>query len=209
MFNGSNDYFSVDHFDTYYSSVYKHNQQPFQTYYGERYPHIVDFIVHNDPFEVKTTQYVTYTSKATLWDDFTNQWVDTPKTYSSVTAYNNRQTTGEIGIKPKFNNFEIDMMSNDMLAARVENQWRLNNFWDLTINNTTPVWDASWTARQSSPFSYIDKVPNSNNINYNKSLFEQARFRDHYLGLRFKFDLPENLKITTDLVTTVSSNKNR
>lgn len=91
----------------------------------------------------------------------------------------------------------------------MENQWRLNNIRDLTISPLEAVWDSSWGARQSTPFSYIDKVPNFSNIDYNKSLFEQARFRDHYLGVRFFFNPVENYKITTDLVTTMNSNKNR
>jgi len=73
MFNGSNDYFSVDYSQTYYSNIYKHNQPNFQEYYGVKYPHTIDFVVNNNPLEVKTTQNITYTSKTSLFDDLTNQ----------------------------------------------------------------------------------------------------------------------------------------
>jgi hypothetical protein len=101
-------------------------------------------------------------------------------------------------------------MANDtMLVTKVENQWRFNDMWDLSIDPYQPIWDSSWAGIQSSPFSYIDKVPNQSNIDYDKSMFDLARFRDHYLGVRLEYFAPENVKITTDLVTTMVSNKNR
>lgn len=209
LFNSSSNYFSANHFDIYYSSIYKHNQPNFQTYYGDKYNHTVDFIVNNSPLDVKTTQFITYTSKTSLLDDVTEQWIDTPKTYSAATIYNTRQSSGENNITPKFDNFAEDTSGTDMFVTRVDNQWRMNNLWDLTVNNTSSIWDSSWPAKQGTPYIFTDKKPNLANINYGKSLFEQARFRDHYLGVRFHFNIPENLKITTDLVTTMNSNKNR
>lgn len=209
LFNSTNSYFSVNHYDTYYSNIYVHNVEPFQTYYNTKYPHVIDFIVSNNPLNVQTNQSIVYTSRATTFDHSTQEHTEQPITYTGATIYNSKQTNGFNRLIIKDDNFQNELSNDSMLITKVENQWRFNDMWDLTIDPYQPIWDSSWAGIQSSPYSYIDKVPNQSNIDYDKSIFDQARFRDHYLGVRLEYFAPENVKLTTDLVTTMVSNKNR
>lgn len=208
LFNTSTTFFSTEKILDE-ESVYKHNAETHQNFYGIKYPHIVDFIVPQNPLEQKTSSSIVLNSKAYQKDLATNSWKVVPKTYTQFIGYNSYQTTGNQTLINKDTAFMSDDISNITLSGLTDSQWRLNNIRDLTIDNNLPIWNYSWSAKASSPYFYIDREPNASNINYSKSLYETSRLKDHYLGARFILNSTEDYKLVTDLASGSYQNKNR
>lgn len=196
MFNNYSDLFS--------NGIYKHNRSDnFREFYGTTYPHIIDFATTLHPNEIKYVNGIQYSSNTTRNDG------DINKTFNKIVAYNSKQSTGTLNLIWK-DLFSTDVSNTEALVSRVDNKFRVNNLRDLTIDKSMSVWSTAWADLQTSPYSFIDKVPNPFNINYNKSAFEQSRLRDYFVGVRLIFDDQDSsLKITTDMVNTMSANRNR
>lgn len=208
IFNTSETFFSVDN-NRLVNDIFAHNATTHQTYYDTKYPHIIDLIIQQNPFEQKTSSSVIITNTAYLKDPQTNYLKVIPKTYTGLIGYNSKQTTGYQDLVVADQAFQTDNISNIVLTKSTDHQWRLNNLRDLTIDNAESIWDFTWAAKATTPYNYIDKVPNLANIDYDKSLFETARLKDHYLGLRLFLNSPDDYKLVTDLVTGTTQNKNR
>jgi len=103
----------------------------------------------------------------------------------------------------------MDISNGFALTKITDREWRINNIRDITISNNLPIWASDWGSIGSSPFSYIDKVPNPANIDYSKSFFTSKRLKDYYLGGRFIFNANSNVKVTLDLITTTNQNNQR
>ena len=208
MFGVHDGFFSTNYND-YTNTVldlYRHNSGPFTTYYDTKYPFVLDMIAINSPMEVKTTNNIFYTSTTSVLDPGTNTYVPMNTTFDKMIAYNENQTTGEVILVSKEFPYMVDNSTSTAFVDKTENQYRINNLRDIS-NANTAIWSTTWDALESSYF--IDKVPNIDNIDYNKSMFEQKRLRDHYLGLRLFFKPEEDIKITTDVVATTFANRNR
>lgn len=190
-------------------SVYKHLSGDYQTFYGRKFPHMLDLIQRLNPLEGKQSSSVVFTSKTSQPSNVSNSWKLINTTFTKFIAYNSNQSTGEQRLELKDSPFEMEFDSDIALVKQTDNNWRINNIRDITVDHQEPIWDKSWNAKASSPYKYIDKVPYANNLDVTKSLFEQSRFRDHYLGLRLIFDDSPNYKIVTDAVTSTTQNKNR
>jgi len=180
-------------------------------FYGIKYPHIVDMVFPQNPLEQKTASSITFNTKAYVSDLNNKTWKVVPKTYTGFIGYNTNQTTGYQDLVIKDTPYQSDNISNLSLIKLTDSQWRLNNLRDLTIDSSESIWDYSWNAKASNPYFFIDKEPNILNVNYDKSLFETSRLKDHYLGARMILNLPENedFKLVTDLSTNTHQNKNR
>lgn len=190
--------------DLFTNGIYKHNTDNYLEYYGLKYPHIVDFAVPLSAAEIKYANNIFYSSDTTQ----SNTKVDT--TFNKIVAYNSQQTTGIQDLIPKDQPFQSDLSNSSALVSKIDNKYRINNLRDMTFNHNDPIWTSDWSFIQSSPYRFIDKVPNPLNIDYNKSAFQTQRLRDYYVGIRLIFDHPTlNLKISTDMVNTMLANKNR
>jgi hypothetical protein len=204
LFANSNTFFTQNG----YSEIYKHFDGNYQTFYGSKYPHIIDLIAFKNPKEAKVTSSIDYSALAFAKSANTLEEYPTKETYNTVIFYNSTQSTGEQPlVQPS--NFQMDTFNTLSLVKKTDRQWRINNIRDLTIAPTQPIWDSSWAAKASSPFSYIDKTVNFSNIDPEKPLYESARFRDYYLGVRLFFNPTEDSKITLDLLGTQIQNRNR
>jgi hypothetical protein len=200
-FHGHRDFF------TFENGLYQHNIGDFTTYYDTKYPHIVDLIASNDPLNAKQSSSVFYTSETSIYDDTTKQYHRIPETYTGFIAYNSNQSSGYNSLLLKDTPFMMDASLDSSLVDIVDKQYRLNDLRDKTVNTDNPIWSTSWDALQSS--YYIDRVPNSVNIDTAQSPFNAKRFRDHYLGLRLFFNPDINAKITTDIIATTYANRLR
>jgi len=196
-------YYLYSDANSFYSdNCYKHNEGNFQTYYGTKYNHILDFIAINHPVESKITTNICYT--ATASNETSGVFNPVNATFNKLIAYNSRQSSGyqDVVIKSPF---ELNIDNNQVRAVNVDNKWRINDLRDITIDSAQPVWSKNWNDISSS--YWIDRVPN--NIDYLKSPYETSRLRDHYLGLRLFFNPSFNYKINTDIVQTYNANRNR
>lgn len=199
-------YYMMNDYNTFYSNgIYKHNVPTFQSYYGVKYPHIVDIVAKHDPINAKVFSSVYYSSKTNLFDGVKLTYKNYPATFDGLIVYNSYQTSGykELALAEPFKVSD----ASKTYVSKIDNLYRLNDVRDITIDKDAPIWQTDWDAIKNTP--YLDKIVNNSNINLNTSEFEQGRFRDYYLGLRFFFNNPLNLKITTDLITTNYENRNR
>lgn len=195
MFNDSDSFYTDD--------LYKHNEGNFQTYYDIKYDHMIDLIAINNPVEAKLNTNICYASNV-YEKYFDGTFFLANSTFTKGVFYNSKQSSGyqDLIVKAPFD-FNLDL--NQIAVTKVDNKWRLNDLRDITYDNFQPVWSKDWANTFSN--YWIDKVPN--NIDYMKSLFEAARFRDHYLGVRLFFNPSSNYKINTDIVQTYNVNRNR
>ena len=74
--------------------------------------------------------------------------------------------------------------------------WFINNFRDIRVDYTKPIWISNKTLMNSN--SYIDKVLNETTLDFNKDWYELESFRDKYLVVRLIFDKFANKKIITN-----------
>lgn len=194
-------YYMMNDYDTFYSDgFHKHNYGPHQTYYGNKEVHIIDLIATQNPNLSELTTNVFYNSLCREYDNTNEYYKNASYTYDSFIGYNSHQTTGLQQVLLKDTAFTMDTSNSSMFVDKTDQKYKINNLRDLSISATESLWTKDNT---------LDKVPNTNNINTGKSLFEQERFRDNYFGLRFYFNPPKDLKITTDIINTITANRNR
>lgn len=199
--------FYFNNTDTFFSGIqkpYKHNEGNYQVYYdGDKKEHIVDLIALNHALSVATTDSVGYTSTAYEYNDATMDYKPVEATYDKFIAYNSKGTSGLVSLQPH----KVFTVDDIPMVKKTDNIFKINNLRDIAIDDNLPLW--SFAPQDTLSYFPIDKVPNPSNLDPSKSLFERARFRDHYLGLRLFFKPLNNYKIVTDIITTINSNRNR
>lgn len=199
MFNTHENYFSVA------DLPYKHNTGNYQKYYDIKYDHILDLIVRMHTIEGKQPSNIYYSSTTEDYSNVYDAYQSSDVTFDRFVAYNNTQSTGIVPLTLK-GVFDSDTLISSALVSKVDNYYRISNIRDRVISPNEPLWAEAYD--YIAPYFYIDKVPNPVNIG-SPSFFEDARFRDTYMGLRLYFNPPTDTKITTDLASVKFQSKNR
>ncbi len=174
------------------SSFWRHNDRCdlFANYYGVDYPWEID-LISNTGQAVNTIRSIeyqleTYVNKGHLPNACGGDaWEDLNFNFDQATIYNNEQVSGLLLLNmapynDPWNQLTypiIGTQSIDVLAAKVEQKYRLNQFWDITndrgefSNAEQPIWSTSCNG-------YV-RTLNSINLNYNKPETQRKKFR-HY-----------------------------
>jgi len=184
-----------------YNYIWKHNEGDFQSFYGTVYPHILEFVSNENPRNIKIYDAFSYESQAYKYDDlFEDFLAKENKTFDGIIFYNDNQSTGELTVKVK-NNFDpfssLSFDPSEIQADNVETKWYMNGIRDMVVQTTPsqPLFSQAWN---DTKLQYpIDKVVNSNVINYLKSQFEMERMRDHFMVIRLLLRNPDNHKVVT------------
>jgi len=179
------------------NNIWKHNRKGhYQTYYGELYPFILEYVSLSNPLTTKIWEYLTLLVEAKKFNYSLNEYVDVNDVFfNKLIAYNARQCSGLINIKVK--DFNIDsedylyqqienLNNNEIIVDRNERNWAINELRDIRVNYTEPIFISDLYSLQNE--YYIDKVLNNNAIDYNKDWTELESFRDKYLVVRLIFD---------------------
>ena len=185
MLNSSTNFFSYKR-----DGVYSHNKGAFQTYYGTKHPHIVEFVSAENPGVYKTYASLNIPSQVYLNEEYKDL------TWTKFWAYNSYQSTGEIGITLDIDDpFSIVGGTVDEVVAR-----KVISHFNIPLHNdyhtSGRITSSDWADIQTDYF--IDKVPV--NIDFNKNTFEIARLKDYYLTCRLFFNKPENYRINTEIL---------
>ena len=173
-------------------SFWRHNDRCdlFANYYGKDYPWEID-LISNTGQSVNTIRSIeyqleTYVYKGTMGNSCGGDaWEDLNFNFDQATIYNNEQVSGLLllNMAPyndpwnELNYPVIGPSSIDVLASKVEQKFRLNQFWDITndrgefSNAEQPVWSTACNG-------YV-RTLNSVNLNYNKPETQRKKFR-HY-----------------------------
>ena len=209
-------YYLFNNYLSYYSNtfsdnfIYTHLEGNHTEYYNEYYPHIIDLIAVNNPNEESQYTNLIYSSSSQILDVATNQFKNVPITFNKAVFYNSKQSTGLKDLTLKQGYYDFDYDSSTVLLDKVDGKYKASGFRDIIISEDESIWNSSWQLLQSSPFNYIDKIPNTLNLELlNPSLFESPRFRDYYLEIRLIHNPTQNIKINTDIINTRSSNRTR
>lgn len=202
--------YAWNNLNTFYSNIqtnsylWEHNTGEYTTYYGNKYPHIIEYIVTKDETTTKVSNSLVYISDVSQYNPTYGFWKEVKNsTFTQALFYNSEQSTGilDLTIKNNTDPFASVLGTFDpstILVESTESNWAINNIRDMVdqTNPEQPIFSTNWTDIQS---TYpIDKVPNMNVINYlTKSQFDMQPFRDSFMAARLMFKPVENHRITT------------
>lgn len=171
----------------YMGSVYEHNTESFQRYYGQFKDHIIELVMSEDVLRSSVAKSVSYVSRALKYNSTYNQWVDVPySTFTDVWLYNTSQSSDILSITVANNNgdpfLSIDYTDGETIVFKAEQTWRFNRFSNLVSDTSIPFATSSWTDISSDFF--IDKLPNPLAHSTGITLYEREKFRDKFLIVR-------------------------
>jgi len=168
----------------------------YQTYYGLKKDHILDFTSSSNPAIAST--YTVFDVNS----NFVDAETDTDDFFfDHAIIYNSYQSSGKLPVVRKTSSF-MPATDQGLIAAKAERNWRISDFRDMVVDYTEPLFTDDWDDILN--YHYIDKIPNDSVISSSKNPFEQGRFRDHYVGCRLFFNPRENVKVTTDLISSIN-----
>ena len=201
IFNTQTELFSSK--DIGVNNLWKHNEGEYQTYYGVEHDHILEWVNNQAPLNTNVFNNIEYRQSCEKFNTSYNAWTkDGNHTFNKLVAYNDTQSTGELGVDIKSTTYEsIEHNPATALAFHKDNLWRVNQLRDMSISTGIPNFTTNWNNIQS---TYpIDKVVNNVNIDLSKSQYELARLRGKYLIIRGTFNNPDKtLKLSTEFINT-------
>lgn len=186
------------------NNIWKHNKiGSYQTYYGVKYPFIIEYVSMSDPINTKTFEYIKLLTEAKKLNIEFNEFVEERfVTFNKALFYNSRQCSGILNLLVK----DINSDSTDYLLQQVQNlpgdsiiidrnekDWTINQLRDIRTDYTKPIFKSDINSIQDNYF--IDKVVNESTIDFNKDWSELESFRDKYLVVRFIFDNFDDVKL--------------
>ena len=187
------------------SAIYEHNTGLSQTFYGNRYPHIIEFSLAKGTVETWVTDTLSYISTVQTYNSTKREWYEVPNvTFSHLTVYNDTQLSGLLSLLVKdtqataFQN--IYPSATTALVDRTERTWNISEFSDYVDHSVQePLFTSEWSSSTIYSFNpWMDKVINSNVIDTGKSDFEVERFRDKFVTMRLQTNSFEENNTTTD-----------
>jgi hypothetical protein len=195
---------TVDH------QMWAHNKEGlFTNYYGQDYPHIIEFVSVDNPLTTKLWDDLMLQVTARRYDAASKEYVDVRYTFfNKAIFYNSRQTTGEVtltvkGTEPNPQLYLFQQIKNrpgEILIDRAERDWCINDIRDYRIDYAKPVFKKDWTSiRGSFP---IDKVLDTTVIDFNKDWTQLESLRDKFLIVRLILDNLHNVQLVTNFSIT-------
>ena len=195
------------------NKFWKHNRKGhYQTFYGVRYPFVLEFVDNQNPLNNKIWDYLMFQTEAKIWNQEYEDYVDTPITFNKFYCYNTHQISGMLNLVPKTQEEDyllnqIQNSANSILIDRNERDWTINEFRDLRVNYDVPMFIKKVALLQSSYFT--DKEINPVSINFNKDWTQKESFRDKFLVFRLIFDNFDNVRLTMNYTIQNPNNSER
>lgn len=188
-------------------NIWKHGKLGhYQTFYDVYYPHIIEYTSVENPITTKIWNHIILQTEAKEYNKDLKEYSDLRDyTFNKAIIYNTRQCSGEMDLIVKNRELDgVDYMMNQVVNTnnnhsiidRTERDWIINDFRDIRIDYTKPIWNASSTSRQSQ--YYIDKILNESTLDINKDWTQLESFRDKYLVVRLIFDNFADKKLITN-----------
>jgi hypothetical protein len=189
------------------NSVWKHNiKGNYQTYYGAYKPHIIEYVSLSTPVVTRIWNHLRLLTEAKKLDIDTQEYFDVRfATFNKAILYNSRQCSGLLDLVVKDTTLDqqnylmeqvINSNNNSSIIDKTEVDWLINDFRDMRIDYTKPIWNSNIYSLQNEYF--IDKILNSSTIDINKDWTQLESFRDKYLVVRLIFDNFADVKLITN-----------
>lgn len=204
--------------DTLYSmtdtsnSIWKHNiAGSYGIFYGKQYPYILEVALSDNPTETRYWEDASLQTLARQFDPVNMDYFDQRFiTFNKLTAYNDRQSTGELTLIPKDLGSQQTWLQDQVTSkapgsifiTRKEEDWNLNELRDYRTDYISTLFKKDWLSLKG---TYpIDKVIDTTKIDYNKDWVQLESLRDKYIILRFKFDNFTNIQLITKYIEDTS-----
>ena len=202
--NISEKFYSWKHGNSY---LWKHGKiGHYQTYYNQYKPHIIEYTSLSNSISTRIWNYLLLQTEAKSYDYDLRQYNDERYiTFNKAILYNTRQCSGEMDLIVKdlelsgedyMLNQIINTNSNQSIIDRKERDWFINDFRDIRVDYSKPIWNSNPSSLQSE--YYIDKILNTSTLDINKDWTQLESFRDKYLVVRLIFDKFANKKLITN-----------
>lgn len=199
------------------NNIWKHNTEGhYQTFYGTYFPHIIEYVSVSNPIQTRIFDDITFITDARKYDGVLKQYADVEDvTYNKITLYNSKQSSGEQTMIVKdteavLSDYLLHQTVNnpgEILIDRNERDWSINQLRDYVTDYTKPLFSQNWNDTQNSYF--IDKVPNTSIIDFNKSWEQLQSFRDKFLIIRLKFDNFADVNLITQYTIETENKSER
>jgi hypothetical protein len=192
--------------------LWRHNDtsQSYCNFYGVNYPFQVEYVL-NSGQKVDTLRNIEYLLESYIYDaDGIDRFHILDYNFDELVVYNSEQVSGllNLNLAPKNDPFarlnypKVNVNSIDIAYEKVEQKFRVNQFWDITAdrgeynpNVQRPIWLTAWDGYK--------KELNPDNLNYNKSVFERKKFRHYYTNVLFT----KNVSGNTKMLMKIANNK--
>ena len=187
--------------------TWKHNSELYQTFYNTKFPLIIDYIVNSENLQERVFESIQYISRVKKLDENTLTYIDlTNDTFNEFYCYNIDQISSTNIIKVKDIPYETVSFNKSLsLAKRVDNVFKIsNNIRDIGINrNLNSLFTSNWNSIEYNDYfnvdnlgnGYIDRVPNELSRSLDKSVYQRARMKGKYIGIRLTYLPYYNSKI--------------
>jgi hypothetical protein len=195
------------------NTMWRHNDttSSYCNFYGVDYPFEVEYSAATGQ-EVTSLRSIEYLLECFVYDvDGIDRFHLLDFNFDELIVYNTEQVSGLLNLiqAPKDSPFarlnypQINPTNIDVLYEKVEQKYRVNQFWDVTadrgeynLNVQRPIWLTEWDGyhRQLNPA----------NLNYNKSVFERKKFRHYFANVLFIRKQSGNVK----MLLKIANNKN-
>lgn len=191
------------------SKLWEHNNiDSYQNFYGSQCQHIIEYVSVANPLITKVWNHIVLNTEAKEYNKERNYFVEVDKTFNKAVLYNSKQCSGSIELVDKHTfdnneNFLSQQVNNPntltlkSIIERREKDWFINDFRDMRVNYTLPIWDAS--SFNENHFFYGNKLMDI--VDINKDWTKQEVFRDKFLVIRLIFDNFANLNLITNYVS--------
>lgn len=186
------------------NQMWKHNVSTslFCNYYGVDYPFQVEYMLATGQ-QVNTLRSLEYLMEAYIYDiDGIDRFHVLDANFDHLVVHNTEQVSGQLNLNlaPKNDPFgrlnypAVNGNSIDIIFDKVEQKYRVNQFWDITddrgeynTNVQRPIWLTGWDGYK--------RTLNPANLNYQKSAFERKKFRHYFANVLFTKNVSGNLKM--------------
>jgi hypothetical protein len=166
-----------------------HEKSKLASYFGIKYPHIVEFVINNQ-FIKHLYQSITLSTTNSKWNEEYKSYInDVKRSFNKLLVYNERQCSGyvDLDVQQEFND-------DSNVLRRVDN-WNINTFRDMVTDLNVPI----FIENEQIDYRYSNKVLNEECIDLNKNWQDQYYFNSKYLVIRLIMDKFDDLKISTDI----------
>ena len=176
--------------------IYKHNKGNYTTYYNKpKADFILELVSNPSPMTTKKFGPIRLIHDTQIYDSVTRQFKDVyDLTFERGIFYASDISTGELNIRQQSSFGSVtDPFPNRILFERKGREVHMNEILDV-VSTDLPIFTSEWTVIQ--PNYFIDKMVNTNAVDFNKSLFTKSRMVDQYMVSRLFFNPNDNIKIT-------------
>lgn len=184
------------------NQVWGHNADNVLSFYGKKYPAIIEGVDNTDPAIDKYTDYLAFFTEAKRFDGV--GMVDVgPITFTGIIAYNSTQTTGELKLRI---NSDADILlesvtedTDTVIIGRRGKDFYINDIWDATKGEQVSLFKDDWESIRDTFF--IDKVPN---VSIQQSINEWdvlSPLYDKYLIYRMIYEPKDDTVLLMHYVT--------